>query len=360
VSYYERREVQDLVAYLRLLANPRDDEAFLRAVQVPRRGVGLATLATLQATAATWNRPLLDTASIADRISELRPQARESLRGFAHTIQRLARDLPTASPASLLERVIQEINYEAFLAAEGPEGIERIENVRELLAATAEWSEDADPDEPGAPLERFLASAALASPAERDEGDPSGVSLMTVHTAKGLEWPLVVLTGMEDGLFPLSRSLDTPEGVEEERRLAYVAVTRARDRLYITWARTRRRGGQLFPGMMSRFLDAIPPGIVQDRRSSGVFGGEYSRPRTPGTASWATASISAPELESHVQPRYVKGERVVHRKFGTGTIRGLSGHGRELKVEIQFDDSEVGTRQLLVAYAGLERDGEGA
>lgn len=359
VSFYERREVKDLVAYLRLIANPKDDEAFLRAVQVPRRGIGLTTLATLQAAAAAWKRPLLDTATIADRVAELRPAAKEALGTFAALIARLGADAGEAAPARLLERVIQDIDYEAFLAAEGQEGVERMENVRELLAGAAEWSEEIDSEEPGFPLERFLASAALSSPAERHEGDPTGVSLMTVHTAKGLEWPIVVLAGMEDGLFPLSRSLDTTEGIEEERRLAYVGVTRSRDRLYVTWARARRRGGQLMPGMQSRFLDSLPPGIVQDRRSSGVFGSDYGVRRQAGPAWSAPVERQvAPEMESQVSPRYVKGERVSHRKFGAGTIRGLAGQGRDLRVMVEFDDSEIGTKQLLVAYAGLERDGE--
>ncbi|MBI4421750.1 MAG: UvrD-helicase domain-containing protein [Gemmatimonadetes bacterium] len=357
VSFYQRREVKDLVAYLRLLANPRDDEAFLRAVQVPKRGIGLASLATLQAAAAQWNRPLLDTAGIAERVADLRPQAKDALRQFAATLERLRAGMAESSPAQLLERVIETIDYEAYLTAEGPEGAERIENARELLAGAAEWSEEADPEDPASPLERFLATAALASPAEADGGDPAGVSLMTVHTAKGLEWPIVVLAGMEDGLFPLSRSLDTPQGEEEERRLAYVGATRARDRLYVTWARARRRAGQLFPCMASRFLDALPAAVVQDRKSSGVFGGELPRRGVTRPATWAAP---AADVESQLNPRYVKGERVLHRKFGAGTIRGLTGYGRELKVVVEFDDSGIGTKQLLVAYAGLERDWEGA
>jgi DNA helicase II / ATP-dependent DNA helicase PcrA len=360
VSFYERREVKDLIAYMRLLVNPNDDEAFLRAVQVPRRGIGLATLATLQVSASGWSRSLLDTAGIADRVPDLRPQARQALRAFAGLMDKLRAHVPQSSPAALLERILQAIDYESYLASEGIEGAERIENVKELLAGAAEWSEEADPEDPSSPLERFLAGAALASPAERDTGDAGGVSLMTVHTAKGLEWPVVVLAGMEDGLFPLSRSADKPEGVEEERRLAYVAVTRARDRLYITWAKARRRGGQLMPGMPSRFLDSLPPAIVDERRSSGVFGGDMPRRQRPPGGTWATVPLNAPESESQATPRFVKGERVTHRTFGSGTIRGLAGHGRDLKVMVEFDNTEIGTKQLLVAYAGLERDWESA
>ena len=360
VSFYERREVKDLVAYLRLIVNPADDEAFLRAVQVPRRGIGLGSLAALQAATAQWRRPLLETAALADRIGDLRPLAKPAFQQFAKLIEDFRAVLPGTTPAALLERLLETLHYEAYLAEEGPEGMERIENVRELIAGAAEWSEEAElePEDAASPVERFLTTAALATSEDKVGGDPEGVTLLTVHAAKGLEWPIVILAGLEDGLFPLSRALDTPEGTEEERRLAYVGITRARDRLYLTWARARRRGGQLMPGRPSRFLDALPPEVIEERRTSGVFGGELLR-RKPGTA-WRAGSLTVPEpeVESQDTPRYVKGERVRHRKFGAGVIRGLAGVGRDLKVVVEFDDHAVGTKQLLVAYAGLERDWE--
>jgi DNA helicase-2/ATP-dependent DNA helicase PcrA len=285
---------------------------------------------------------------------------------FAALLERLRQDAGRP-PAAVLERVITELQYEQWLEAEGPEGIERIENVRELLAAAAEWSEEIEEDEAGSPLERFLATAALTTSAEQVGGDPEGVTLMTVHTAKGLEWPVVAVTGLEDGLFPLSRALETPEGAEEERRLAYVAITRARDRLYLTWARARRRGGQLMPGLPSRFLESIPPGVCEERRSSSVFVTGFRERAPRGKPAWGaerapatTGAVFAIEEESQDAPRFVKGERVRHRRFGPGTIRGLAGRGRDLKVEVAFDDAEVGTKLLLVAYAGLERDWDGA
>jgi DNA helicase-2/ATP-dependent DNA helicase PcrA len=368
ISFYERREVKDLVAYLRLVVNPADDEACLRAIQVPRRGLGLGSVRLWQDAARQWGRALLDTGSIADRITGLRPQARRSLQDFAALIAGLRQQAAGAAPADVLEHVIEAIQYEAVLEAEGAEGLDRIENVRELLAAAADWSEEPDPDERGTALERFLATAALSTSLEAPGGDPDGVTLMTVHTAKGLEWPVVAVAGLEDGLFPLSRALETAEGAEEERRLAYVAITRARDRLYLTWARARRRGGQLLPGMASRFLDALPPGVCLEQRSSGVFGGPWRRGGSrAGHPFWldrddeaAGPTSFAVEEESQDVPRYVKGERVRHRRFGAGTIRGLDGRGRDLKVEVEFDDAEVGTKLLLVAYAGLERGWEGA
>jgi len=371
VGFYARREVRDLLAYLRLVANPADDSAFLRAVPVPRRGIGAASVRILQDAASQWSRPLLDTAGIASRVSELRPLARRRFEEFAQVLTDLRAEATLASPAAMLESIIERIDYETYLRDEGHAGLDRIENVRELVAAAAEWSEeirdevaDGEATDGSTPVERFLQTAALTTSDEVTSGDPNGVTLMTVHTAKGLEWPVVVVAGLEDGLFPLSRALETAEGLEEERRLAYVAVTRAQDRAYLAWARARRRGGQLMPGTPSRFLDAIPPGVIEERRTSGVFGGEWVRRDRSPRSMWiddvsSDTEPDAAELESQDQPRYVKGERVHHRKFGSGTIRSVTGHGRELKVVVEFDDEETGSRHLLAAYAGLQRAMDG-
>ncbi len=358
VSFYARREVRDLVAYLRMVVNPADNEAFLRAVQVPKRGLGTSSLAVLEAAAAQWSKPLLATARIADRIVDLRPHAKRGFQEFAAMIDGLRDEAAATTPAALLERVLERTDYESHLKEEGYEGSDRLDNVRELIAAAADWSEDPE-DAEQSPLESFLATAALTSPGDNETGNVDGVTLMTVHTAKGLEWPIVVIAGLEDGLFPLSRSLESAEGVEEERRLAYVAVTRAQDRVYLTWARARRRAGQLMPGSPSRFLDAIPPGIVEDRQTSSVFGDDRYR-RSRAASKWIAFETDEPEMLSQDVPRYVKGERVRHRRFGSGTITGISGVGRDLKVHIVFDEEDVGPKQLLVAYAGLERDWESA
>jgi DNA helicase-2/ATP-dependent DNA helicase PcrA len=366
ISFYERREVKDLLAYLRLVANPSDNEAFLRAVGVPRRGLGETSLAMLDRAAAQWSKRLLETARIADRIPDLRPNVREAFRTFAGLIDGAAQrqHLP---PADLLEHIIRAIDYEAVLLAEGPEGAERWENVRELVASAANWSEEvpAADEDPGTPLERFLAEAALLSSADTVVGEEQGVTLMTLHTAKGLEWPVVVMTGLEHGLFPLARAEEQPAGLEEERRLCYVGLTRAKDKLYLTWARARRRGGELRPGIASRFLRAIPPGIIEERRTTSLWAPDWGGARERGNAG-RVGSSSVPsfprseEEPSQDSPRYVKGERVRHRRFGSGTIQGLIGTGRDLKVSVAFDDEEVGVKQLLVAFAGLEREWESA
>ncbi len=369
ISFYERREVKDLLAYLRLTANPSDDEAFLRAVAVPRRGIGDTSLATLGRSAVQWGKPLLDTARAADAIAELRPNLRAAFQSFASLIDGVGRSARELPPAGVLEEVIRAIDYEAVLHAEGPEGADRWDNVRELVASAADWSEDVTEESDGTPLERFLAEAALLSSADTVVGDEAGVTLMTLHTAKGLEWPVVVLTGLEHGLFPLARAEEQPDGLEEERRLCYVGLTRAKDKLYLTWARARRRGGELRPGIPSRFLRALPPGLVEERRTTSLWAPDWSggvAGRPPGGRAFGSArrppAQPAPPVEELSQdtPRYVKGERVRHRRFGSGTIQGLTGTGRDLKVSVTFDDAEVGVKQLLVAYAGLEREWESA
>ncbi|HSC58707.1 MAG TPA: UvrD-helicase domain-containing protein [Gemmatimonadales bacterium] len=377
ISFYDRREVKDLLAYLRLVANPADDEAFLRAVNVPRRGIGDTSLDQVESVARQWKKSLLEAARAADRIPDLRPNVRNALMAFAEQVDRLMTSAAVQAPAQVLESLIDAIGYEKHLLDEGPEGADRWENVRELVAGAAEWSEEVEEGAEGTPLERFLEEAALLSSHDKISGTEEGVTLMTLHTAKGLEWPVVVMAGMEDGLFPLARAEETPDGVEEERRLAYVGITRARDKLFLTWARSRRRGGQLLPGIQSRFLRALPAGTIEEKRTGGWAQGRRDAGRgwRGGSAwedqkvgfGWLETEPSAPApvrpsgtapapAENDDAPRYVKGERVKHRKFGSGVIQGLAGVGRELKVTVRFDDEEAGVKQLLVAYAGLERD----
>ncbi len=371
ISFYERREVKDLLAYLRLIANPADDEAFLRVVNVPRRGIGDASLAVLGRSATGWHKPLLDSARRAAGIPELRPAVREALADVASLVDRLRESVGQADPATALETILATTGYEQYLAEEGTEGLERIENVRELVAGAAAWAEvqDVETLEIGSPVERYLTQAALLTPADEARDEP-GVTLTTAHMAKGLEWPIVALAGLEDGLFPLGRSTEQPGGVEEERRLCYVGLTRARERLYLSWARTRYRNGRLELAEPSRFLEALPPHVVAERSttpswrppmrgSSGAMPPRPSRPRGAAARRLLLPDIEFPEEVSQDAPRYVKGERVRHRKFGGGIVRAVSGEGRELRVSVDFDDPDIGTKQLLVAYAGLERDWEG-
>jgi DNA helicase II / ATP-dependent DNA helicase PcrA len=384
ISFYERREVKDVLAYLRLIANPADDEAFLRVVNVPRRGIGDASLAVLGKAAAGWQKPLLDAAKRAGSITDLRPNVRDALAGVASLLDRLRESVGQADPATALETILATTGYEQYLAEEGAEALERMENVRELVAGAAAWAEVQDAEaaegtgveregegegegEGGSAVERYLTQAALITPTD-EARDTGGVTLTTAHMAKGLEWPIVALAGLEDGLFPLGRSTEQSGGVEEERRLCYVGLTRARERLYLSWARTRYRNGRLELAEPSRFLDALPPQVVEERSttpswrpqrgSSGAMPPRPSRPRG-AAARRLLPELGFPEEVSQDAPRYVKGERVRHRKFGGGIVRAVSGEGRDLRVSVDFDDPDIGTKQLLAAYAGLERDWEG-
>ena len=368
VSFYERREVKDLLAYLRVIANPADDEAFLRIVNVPRRGIGDASLSLLVQAAVTWRKPLLELARGAARVPELRPNVRDAFVGVAALVDRLRDASAQADPATMLEAVLAATGYEQYLAEEGSEGIERIENVRELIAGAAAWAEVQDPqvaaEGVGTPVERYLTQAALVTAVDEEQGS-TGVTLLTAHMAKGLEWPVVALAGLEDGLFPLSRTVTEPGGVEEERRLCYVGLTRAREKLYLSWARTRYRNGRLDLAEPSRFLEAVPPAVLQERNTTPSWDRSPRGSRARRGGGGGGAALRAlpepwmPAEESQDAPRYVQGERVRHRKFGGGVVRAVSGQGKGLKVTVEFDDQEIGTKQLLVAYAGLERDWEG-
>src|SRR2546428_2740464 len=315
VSFYERREVKDVLAYLRLIANPADDEAFARVVNVPRRGIGDASFTPLVRAATQWGKPLLEAARAGERIPDLRPNVRAALAGVAALIDDLRARHGEADPATALEQAVAAVGYAQYLADEGPEGVERLENVQELIAGAAAWAETAedDGDEAGhevgeegrgkgaSLIERYLTQAALVTSADQGTGDPTGVTLMTVHMAKGLEWPGLTLAGLEDGLFPLARAAGEPGGLEEERRLCYVGLTRAREKLYLSWARTRYRTGRLELSEPSRFLAALPAGArgeggttpVWDRGARGKRGGgRGGRGERPGPAGrgWGGAA----------------------------------------------------------------------
>ncbi|MGH2782708.1 MAG: 3'-5' exonuclease, partial [Thermoleophilaceae bacterium] len=287
--------------------------------------------------------------------------------GVAALLDRLREAVGRADPATALEAILAATAYEPYLADEGAEGIERLENVRELIAGAAAWAEvqepPADPEpgviEPSA-VERYLTQAALVTAVD-EARDTGGVTLLTVHMAKGLEWSVVALAGLEDGLFPLGRAVGEPGGIEEERRLCYVGLTRAREKLYLSWARTRYRNGRLELAEPSRFLEAVPPQVVEERGTMPTWdrGLRPRRQRAARVARRAYTDLAFPEEASQDAPRYVAGERVRHRKFGPGVVRAVSGQGRDLRVRVDFDDPDIGTKQLLAAYAGLERDWEG-
>jgi DNA helicase-2/ATP-dependent DNA helicase PcrA len=372
VRFYDRREIRDLMAYLKLIANPSDEEAFRRAIGVPKRGIGDSSVDTLAARARDTRVSLSEVAAREDLQESLRPAARKALADFTRLISGLRERAKDTSVDVLIQELIGEIRYVDYLQAEGPESArDRIENLSALVNGAAETVID-DGGEVGlTPLDHFLQRAMLVAGADALDPSADAVTLMTLHNAKGLEYPVVFLTGLEDGLFPLSQSFDDPPKLEEERRLFYVGITRAEEKLYLSHTEMRRRNGELLPSIQSRFLREIAAANLDQRKTLRVtsmgrgaagrdigFKGAYQSRRTHDVPAWRKVDPITEAERSQDEPRYVKGERVKHKLFGDGSIAELSGVGREVKAIIDFDDEAVGRKTIKLAYTTLERGQE--
>jgi DNA helicase-2/ATP-dependent DNA helicase PcrA len=370
VRFYERREIQDVLAYLRLISNPRDAVAFDRVVNYPRRGIGVTSQQRLQEWAVTEGGSPLDAAARADHVPGLRTASARGLTEFAALIQKYSVRAAQVSVGPLLEELVEELDLARHLADEGPEGEDRARNVAELIAGAADFDTDlvdgweGEDTDGFTELDLFLQQVALVADVDRLDPNADAVTLMTLHNAKGLEFPVVYIAGMEDGLFPLSRAYDEPDALEEERRLFYVGITRAEDKLALTWARQRRRAGDFTYGTLSSFVGAIPEHLREERRSERL---RLTLDSTPHRGRGRGFRGSHGEDDSGISfdhepdeglnqdlPRYVKGERVSHQTFGSGSVVEVTGFGRDLKVTVDFDDA--GRKRLLVRYAHLEKD----
>ena len=362
VRFYDRREIRDLMSYLRLIANPADDDAFLRAIAVPKRGLGDTTLDALGEIARGARISMLEAAGRGDLLAKLRPAARQALADFAALLTRFRERAEDTAVDELLRMLIEDIRYVDVLRAEGPDSTERIDNVRELVVGAAEQVADEGGEVGTRPLDHFLQRASLITDVDRQDPDAEAVTMMTLHNAKGLEFPVVFITGLEEGLFPLSRAHDEPEQLEEERRLFYVGITRAEEKLYLTHARSRRRNGENLPSIPSSFLQPIPHSMLDQQSTIRLRAtGKSVLPmspsmRRPGTPVRSMRAVDHDVEASQDAPRFVKGERVKHGRFGAGSVVELTGVGREMKVTVDFDDESVGRKRLVVAYAGLERE----
>jgi DNA helicase II / ATP-dependent DNA helicase PcrA len=334
VRFYERKEIKDTLAWLRLAINPADDVAFRRAVQAPPRGVGATTLARLDEFALDHNLPLLTLAATPP--PDIRGKARTGLEDFAATVQRLAGQRAELSPPAFIDLVLQASGYRKALEQDrSPEAEGRLENLEELVAA----AEDFAHTEGESTIEAFLDSVALMSDIDELKEADARVTLMTLHSAKGLEFPIVFLTGLEEGVFPHARSMNDPEEIEEERRLCYVGLTRARERLYLSYAVHRRIHGYGV-GEPSRFLREMPEAHL----------------------SLLNASRPEPQfIEPRVVPRYepqeeqwpIKvGARVRQARFGEGLVVGVERDGADIIVTVAF--ASVGRKRLSLEYAHLE------
>ena len=350
VGFYERKEVKDVLAYLRLLANQRDSVALRRIVNVPPRGIGTKTVEELDRVAAEHHESAWEALLRLTDEATLPGRALVPLRQFRETIEELLAELPSLGIKRLLERTLETSGYAAALAREdSQESQDRLENLAELLAAAADY----EGREEGASLSGFLDRAALVSETDR-LSDEVPVLLMTLHAAKGLEFETVFLVGLEEGLLPHSRSITNEEGLEEERRLCYVGMTRAKDRLHLSWARSRQVFGQRRVSQPSRFLDEIPVDAVERSGGPSPAVPRWS-PTVPGRGATATGSSDAdwsPAPGAPASAELRPGVRVRHPLFGVGTVLRREGDGDDLKVTVSFP--AVGAKKLVARFAGLE------
>jgi len=370
MGFYERREIQDVLAYLRLISNPRDGGAFDRVVGYPRRGVGSTTVARLREWAQGAGLTLLEGASRASEIPGAPKAGAQGLLGFADLIQRYSARASQLQVGVLMEELVEELDLLTLLRDEGPDGDDRAENVKELIAGALDFDaelleEEELPTDRFTELDLFLQRVSLVADVDLHDPDADSVTLMTLHNAKGLEFPVVFISGLEDGLFPLSRAYDDPSALEEERRLFYVGITRAQDKLYLTYARQRRRAGEYMFGRLSPFVETIDETLLEERFSSRVrksfetgfgagFGSGLGRKRRREKVQGDGEDTSPYDELNQDLPRFVKGERVVHPTFGSGMVLEVSGFGPDLKVTVNFDS--VGRKKLLARYADLEKD----
>ncbi|MFD5948598.1 DNA helicase PcrA [Streptomyces collinus] len=366
VRFYERKEVRDVLAYLRVLANPEDSVPLRRILNVPKRGIGDRAEAMIDALS---QREKISFPQALKRVDEAYGMAARSTNAVKR-FNTLMEDLRTvvesgAGPATVLEAVLERTGYLAELqASTDPQDETRIENLQELAAVAMEFEQERGEDEQTT-LSDFLEQVALVADSDQipDEEDGDGViTLMTLHTAKGLEFPVVFLTGMEDGVFPHMRALGQTKELEEERRLAYVGITRARERLYLTRSTLRSAWGQPSYNPPSRFLEEIPPAHMEWKRtgatapaSSGpvsAVAASLSSSRSRSSASGASGFATRRTSEKPVVSLAV-GDRVTHDQFGLGTVVGVKGTGGNAEATIDFGDTKP--KRLLLRYAPVEK-----
>ena len=365
LRFFERQEIKHALAYLRLIANQDDDTAFLRVVNFPTRGIGARSLEALQAEARQLNSSLYNAAA------SLTGKAGTSVGQFIRLIEGLRAETAGLSLPEVIDHLLDRSGLRQHYQAER-EGQDRLENLEELINAAATFSEDPEAlhnidretGEATSLLADFLAHAALEA-GEHQAGDQDdAVQLMTVHSAKGLEFSAVFIVGLEQGLFPHENAMMARDGLEEERRLMYVAITRARQRLYLCHAQTRMLHGQTRYCLPSSFLDELPEALLQPLSTvpawqTSVGGG--------GSGQWHSGSWSkapAVDMATRVAARaatgspsaggFHVGQSVVHAKFGPGVILAAEGRGDEARVQVRFGAGQAGTKWLALAYAKLE------
>lgn len=333
ISFYQRREIKDALAYIRLLLNPADSVSWLRILNVPPRGIGAATLEHLRAAAQQWNVSFWEALQRCEQIPQLRRSAQETVHHLTALLHHFRTALQTQAPDLVVLEYLEATGLLAYYRS-SDEGEERYRNLERLIATLSEYVEQ----NPSPNLQEYLQRIALVSEADTLPENTDAVTLMTLHAAKGLEFPIVFIAGVEHGLLPIAHATSVAEELEEERRLLYVGITRAQHKLYLSYAQHRRRWGNLLPSQPSPFLSEL---------SSGEFHIEYSPHALPTPAPLQQLS-PAPEPTGSLRP----GLRVRHPIFGVGVIETLSGNGHDARALVRF--ATVGRKLLLLRYARLQ------
>ena len=335
LRFYDRKEIKDVVAYLRAVANPSDSVSLLRVINTPKRGVGKATIDSLVRAAAELQVPLWEILKDETSVRTLAGRSSKGVLAFADVIRNAQAQRDTVSASALVQDILETSGYLAELKSQDTDDAQdRLQNVKELYNAVLQFEEDSDEDKS---LTGFLASAALSSDMDSTNEEDKKVSLMTLHASKGLEFPVVFLVGLEQGLFPSYRSLDDPAAIEEERRLCYVGITRAQELLFITHARARRLYGNREPATPSLFLAELPTDLMETN--------------SPPPAKWARSLGKATEAQAIREPKpkfqprdnapqdWLVADKVVHEAFGTGTVTHVFASSGKLHLGIKFPES---------------------
>ncbi|MCK2221418.1 DNA helicase PcrA [Actinomadura sp. ATCC 31491] len=352
VRFYERKEVKDLLAYLRVLANPGDVVSLRRILNVPKRGIGERAEAMVEALASRERITYWEALRRADEAYGMATRSLNAVREFVAMLEELMAKAAGVPPSALAEEVLVATGYRAELeASEDPQDESRLENLNELISVASEF-EEANPE---GTLVEFLEQVSLVADADQipdSDGGQGVVTLMTLHTAKGLEFPVVFLTAMEDGVFPHVRSLGEPKELEEERRLAYVGITRAQKRLYLTRAAVRSSWGSPSFNPASRFVNEVPGALIDwrtDPEKSAWSAATRREPARPAPARSGGAGGAGGRKVPSLSP----GDRVTHDQFGLGTVVSVDGVAERTKVKVDFGSG--GEKTLLLAYAPLEK-----
>jgi DNA helicase-2/ATP-dependent DNA helicase PcrA len=334
LRFFERQEIKDALAYMRVISSRRDDASFERVINLPTRGIGAKSLDIIRETARGAGISLWEAAGTCIGNDSLGTKAAMSVHGFMHLIERLSREIAGLPLHEQVDHVIQSSGLiDHYKKEKGPDrGESRVDNLNELVSAARGFEPEGGPDELP-PLEAFLAHAVLESGEGQAEAWEDCVQMMSLHSAKGLEFPVVFLCGMEDGLFPHQRSLNDIDGLEEERRLCYVGMTRAMKQLYLTYAESRRLHGMESYGMPSRFIKEVPSELIEE-----------VRPRVQVSRPVTVSRFRQEEPSNGVR----LGARVRHRKFGEGVILNVEGSGAHAKIEVNFE--QQGRKWMMAEF----------